>query len=169
MLEVLVAVFVLALGVLGGAAMQLAAQRARYESGLQSQAAYLAGALAERMRANPAVSYLGFDYDAAAEPHPGPPAQLCHGGACSPDALAAFDWYELKLLVRERLPGGRALVCRDSAIIGGRTLTWACSGGAAAPAVIKLGWRARRPDGAADAGADGGARPGVALMLGVSP
>jgi type IV pilus modification protein PilV len=73
LLEVLVAVFVLAIGILGAAATQLAALRTRHQSSLMSNGVRLASALADSMRANRAPMragdagnpYLQLDYDAA--------------------------------------------------------------------------------------------------------
>ena len=50
--EVLVAIIVLALGLIGGTAMQLAALRTRHQSALLSSAVRLASGTADRMRAN---------------------------------------------------------------------------------------------------------------------
>src|SRR5437870_761773 len=73
LIEVLVALLVLALGVLGAAAMQLAALRTRQETQWLQAASSLAADFAGRLRANAAQAdavYAGFDYDARREPHP---------------------------------------------------------------------------------------------------
>jgi type IV pilus assembly protein PilV len=176
MLEVLVAVVVLAIGIVGGAEMQLAALRARHQSALLSQATQLASNLAERMRANTAQlllpdganSYLSLDYDALAEPDPAAPVPLCYAlsASCDSGQLAMFDLYELKTLVRDRLPGGRAVVCHDAGMWQGGSLRWACSGGAGAPLVIKVGWRGKNPDGTPVKDDAGQFMPGVAIAVG---
>lgn len=168
MLEVLLALLVLALGILGGAAMQLSALRTRHESALLSQATTLASALAERMRLNANPLYLSLNYDALAEPDPSPPEPLCYaaGAGCGSAELALFDLYELKVMVRDRLPAGRVLVCRDAAVWSGGRLRWACSGGADAPLVVKVGWRGKNTDGTPQRDADGQFVPGVALVVG---
>ncbi len=176
MIEVLVAVLVLTLGLLGGGAMQLSALRTRHQSALLSTALQLASGMAERMRAN-AVSlhladadnpYLNLHYDALADAAPAPPAQWCFAALpCNGAQLAAADIYELKRQVRQALPGGRLVICRDErrwdALRKG--LSWDCEGGAGAPVVIKLGWRGKQPDGRplhADADLD---TPAVAVVL----
>jgi type IV pilus assembly protein PilV len=179
LLEILIALLVLALGIMGGAAMQLSALRTRHQSALLSQAAQLASGMAERMRANPeqmrlndgANPYLSLNYDALAEPDPAPPASLCHGlgAACGSAQLALLDLYELKVLVHERLPAGRAVVCRDANSWQGGKLRWACSGGAGAPVVIKVGWRGKNPDGTPSRDEQQQSMPGVALALGATP
>lgn len=144
LIEVLVAVLVLAVGVLGTAGAQLAALQTRHDSGLRSAAVQLAASLAERMRANPPqlAAYQQLDYDALASGAPAAPGVLCFAGAaCDSGQLAAFDLYEISSAVHAGFPGGRVKVCRDGA--QGGVLAWACSGGAGAPLVVKLGWRSR--------------------------
>jgi len=167
MLEVLVAMLVLAVGLLGGGAMQLAALRARHESLLLSGAVQLASGMAERMRANAGELdgvYLTLDYDAHAQPAPPPPARLCWDGGCDRAQLAQADLHDARQHVHGALPGGRIRICRDAAVWHGDGLRWQCSGGAGAPVVVKIGWRGKRPDGQADAPAREFA-PSVALAL----
>ena len=150
LVEVLVAVLVLALGLLGAAAAQVAALRTRHGSALLSNGVQLASSLAERMRANPAVllagdaanPYLSLRYDAAADGAPAE-ADACFGSVCDSAALAAFDLAEARVALHRGFPGGRVAVCRDAGTGGG----WACDGGASAPIVIKLGWLRRQADG----------------------
>jgi type IV pilus assembly protein PilV len=176
LVEVMIAVLVLALGIVGGVSMQLAALRARHQSTLLAQASWLAVGMAERMRANPeqmrlpdgANLYLTLDYDVLAEPNPPVPAALCYGGDCNGAQLAAFDLYEMKALMRENLPAGRAVVCRDAGLWSGGKLRWACSGGAGAPLVVKVGWRGKNPDGTPRKDEAGEYVPGVALPLAVT-
>ena len=159
LIEVLVAMFVLALGVAGAAGTQLSSARLRQQAALASEAVQLAASLGARMRVNTAQmalpdasnAYLGFDYDAA-EGEPGAPPVPCFDGAdCNPAQMAAFDLHEAARIVHGAFPGGRVVVCRDA---GGwnaalQAFEWTCSGGGGAPVVVKLGWRA--PGAAADA------------------
>jgi len=176
LLEVLIAVVVLALGIMGGVALQLAALRARHQAALLSQATQLATAMAERMRANAGQMrltdgdnlYLTLNYDALNEPHPPAPAALCYGGAaCGGAQLALSDLYEAKLLVKQNLPAGRVVICRDAGLWSGGKLRWACGGGADAPLVVKVGWRGKNPDGTPRTDDGGEYMPGVALAVGV--
>lgn len=176
LLEVLIAVVVLALGIMGGVALQLAALRARHQAALLSQATQLATAMAERMRANAGQMrltdgdnlYLTLNYDALNEPHPPAPAALCYGGAaCGGAQLALSDLYEAKLLVKQNLPAGRVVICRDAGLWSGGKLRWACGGGAGAPLVVKVGWRGKNPDGTPRTDDSGEYMPGVALAVGV--
>ena len=174
LIEVLVAVLVLAVGILGAAGVQVAALRTRHLTGLMSGGVQVAGALAERMRANSAVMragdalnpYLQLQYDAGAG-EPAPPGVLCFGGAgCDGAQLAAFDVYEIKQAVFSGFPSGRVAVCRDAVVWSGaqRALAWECVAAANAPIVIKLGWRDRR------VAPDAAIVPSVALVVaGVYP
>ena len=154
LVEVLVALFVLAVGIVGAGAAQLSAQRLRQHAALSSEAAQLAVALAARMRVNPALAglpdasnpYLGFHYDAA-DGAPAAPATAplqCFGGtACTPAQLAAFDLHELRRTVHEQFPGGRIAVCRDGSPwdSAASRFRWSCDGDAGALPVVKLGWQ----------------------------
>lgn len=174
LLEVLVAVFVLAVGVLGAAATQLAALRTRHQSSLMSNGVQLASSLADSMRANletmraadSANPYLQLDYDAAAGA-PQAPALPCFAGAgCSASQLADAELYQLKDALHAGFPGGRVLVCRDSQVWDDArgALRWACGGGLA-PIVIKLGWRGKDTDGAEARDRAGDFAPSVAIAL----
>ena len=149
LIEVLVALFVLALGVAGAASTQLSSARLRQQAALESEAVQLAASLGARMRVNAAQmalpdasnSYLGFDYDAAGGEPDAPPAE-CFGTSCNPAQLAAFDLYEAARIVHGAFPGGRIAVCRDAAgwNAASTSFEWTCSGGLGAPVVVKLGW-----------------------------
>lgn len=171
LLEILIAVAVLALGIVGGVALQMAALRARHQAVLLSQATQMATTLVERMRANPAQTdlYLTLNYDAYAEPAPLAPAALCHGDDCASAQLALADMYEAKQQVRQAMPAGRLLICRDAGLWSGGNLRWACAGGASAPLVVKVGWRGKNPDGTPLQDAAGEYAPVVALAVGAAP
>lgn len=150
LVEVLVALFVLAVGIVGAGATQLGAERTRQQSALMSEAAQVAASLAARMQVNPAVAmlpddsnpYLAFGYDAA----DGPPGagQRCFGaGGCTPAQLAEFDLHEIRQAVHAGFPRGRIEVCRDSSPWDSayRRFRWSCDGDADALPVVKLGWQ----------------------------
>jgi type IV pilus assembly protein PilV len=169
LIEVLVALLVLAVGVAGAVATHIKAQDTRHQSVLLSQATQLANSLAERMRANPVAMagpdasnpYLQFDYDSASGLPPAPPSS-CYGDAsCSPAALAAFDLFETGSALHDGFPRARVRVCRDIAPWDESTsgLVWKCDGGTGAPVVIKLGWRLK-----AQAGAEPPFAPVVAVI-----
>jgi type IV pilus assembly protein PilV len=162
--EVLVALFVVALGLAGAAAVQAVAVRAADEGARLADGLRLAESLAQRMRANPVAMalpdasnpYLHADIGAASASAATPTS--CYGAPCGPLQMADFDLGETALLLAGRFPGGRLRVCRDAAAPGAAgLLAWGCSEDAGAPLVIKLGWRGR--PGEADA-------PAVFLALG---
>ena len=167
MVEVLVAVLLLAVGLVGALAMQAHAMRTRQDSALLTEALQAASALAERMRANgaQAAGYVGFEFDAVHDAGGGDGAHGCSGEPCDAVALAQRELEEFRQQL-QGLPSARAVICRDaSASAGGGPLQWACSGGADAPVVIKVGWRSRgaaSPATAANASAEG---PALALPV----
>lgn len=158
LIEVLVALVVLAIGVAGALALHTQAQDTRHQSALLSDASQLATSLAERMRANlvamdlpdAANPYLQLDYDSASGP-PAPPSADCHGEvSCAPTDMAAFDVFEASRLLHDGFPAGRVRVCRDAAPWDGAAgqLSWDCDGSAGAPVVVKVGWRRKAGRGA---------------------
>lgn len=160
LVEVLVAVLLLAIGVIGAAGAQVAALRTRHGSALMSDGVQLASSLADRMRANTAQMqrgdgvnpYLQLRYNVAAGA-PAVPATLCyHAPGCSSEQIAQFDAYELAAALHAGFPGGRVAVCRDATVwdTARARLSWDCAAAADAPLVIKLGWHARRDAGAAE-------------------
>lgn len=151
LVEVLVALFVLAIGVAGAGAAQLAAERTRQQSALMSEAAQLAASLGARMQANAPASrlpdaanpYLALAYDAASDGPPGAAVRACFGTTqCDPLQMAEFDLHETRQAVHSRFPGGRIAVCRDGAPWDDslQRYRWICTEDAEAPAVVKLGW-----------------------------
>ncbi len=148
-IEVLVAMLVLALGVIGSSAMQLTALRTRHQSSLLSSAVHLGSSMLDAMRANARQMqlsdvdnpYLGLDDDALTQAAPAATGPNCFGQAqCDSAQLAAFDIAQWRRQLRASFPGGRFVICRDDQVQGGAGTLWACSGSPAAPVVIKLGW-----------------------------
>ncbi|MBB3122313.1 type IV pilus modification protein PilV [Pseudoduganella violacea] len=167
LLEVLVAMLLLAMGVIGASAMQLHALRTRHESATLSAAMRMAADMADRIRANAASAhlYLELDYESAREGEPQLPARQCRAAACTSGEMARFDAYQFQQLVHDSLPGGRARICRDAATWAAGRPRWECSNAAGAPLVIKLGWRARNPDGTPAQAATDEQPPAAVLVL----
>ena len=161
LIEVLVAMFILALGVMGMAATQATSARLRQQAALESEAVALATSLAARMRVNRAHMALPdaanrylFDYDAANGAPADPPLQCFGAAGCNSAQLARFDIHELARGVHDAFPGGRIRVCRDAPAAGnGGAVGWPCTGGVDAPLVVKIGWRRPGTGAAAASGA----------------
>ncbi|MFT5644814.1 MAG: type IV pilus assembly protein PilV [Janthinobacterium sp.] len=162
-IEVLVAVLVLGLGLIGGAAMQLAALHARHQSTLLSNAVQLASAMADSMRANAEQMqlgdagnpYLGLDYDAQSDMPAALGASACFSATahCDSAQMASVDIGEWKRQLRTGVPGGRFVICRDDKTWddAGKRLDWTCSNAPTAPIVIKLGWKKSAAQGSVSA------------------
>lgn len=146
LIEVLVSIFILAVGVVGAAAMQLSALRTAQQSAFQTTAAHLALEMAEAMLATPvgahANPYLGLDYQATA--HPAPATHYCYGKdtACDAKAMAGFEIQNfLERLTRE-LPDARVRICQDAQPWdeAARQYRWDCRHASNAAIAIKLAW-----------------------------
>ncbi len=158
LIEVLISVFVLAIGVIGSAGMQLTALRTSQQSAFQSAAIALASEIADKMRINDRQlkladnvnPFLDIDYQAAKDPI-ATSAVNCYAANCSAEELAKFDIDEWTARVKTALPGARVRICRDSRPWDSTAgaLTWTCTAAAANPLVVKIGWqgKGRNPDG----------------------
>ena len=118
MLEVLIALFVLSVGLLGHSKIQALGVRASTDANLRTQASYSLNEMIERMRANrPAADsnyYSTIDYasiDCAAVP-----AKICSEGTagsaveCTANEIADEDAANWICNVQTRLPGGNVAV-----------------------------------------------------------
>ena len=170
LIEVLMAVFVLALALTGMMRMHLTALRAQQQNMYQAGAMLLAVEMAEMIHAYRAPGddhpFL-FDYRSG---DPIPAANDCYGGAlCDPSALRAFgigQWLDTAHVI---LPAARIRICRDARpwSSGGDGDAWACNGGGGAGIVIKLGWRSGPGDGnPAEASKSSAMQRGPQLVLG---
>ena len=145
----MVALIVLVLGVLGAAAMTLAAMRDTKQSGLRSQASALAYEVSDMMRANRPIYQsaspyaLIFDSEAVfTGTQPTGPISTCWTNGCVPSDMAKNDFYEWLLKVKgpnSVLPNGDAVICRDSTKLADANYP-ACDGAATSPLVVKLKW-----------------------------
>lgn len=185
LIEVMISIFVLGIGVIGVAGMQLNAYRSNQQSALATTATQLAQDIAERIRANDKATgpddrsnpYLFDTNEETAEP-----AKGCFGNDdCSPLEIATSDIYQWKSQVAggapgtsggfRGLPGGRGVVCRDdSPWENGKGYTWRCSTatqGANAPIVVKVGWLEKHADGSVATTDEGryDDRPSVVILV----
>lgn len=111
MIEVLVTIIIIAVGVLGTAALQVTTLKNLSSSHSASIAAIVTADFGERMRANPTAA-LANDYVHAAAP--GTAAADCAANACTMTQLAAYDidtwWADLTTV----LPAGTGEVTRNA-------------------------------------------------------
>jgi type IV pilus assembly protein PilV len=107
LVEVLVALVVMAVGLLGIAGLYVEGLRAGRTAVYRSTAVNLASDMADRIRSNPEGSYAGNG--------PGLEGGCVNGGVdCDPDTLAADDWSRWLADLEERLPvGATAEIARD--------------------------------------------------------
>ncbi len=136
LIEVMVALIVLVLGVLGAAAMTLTAIRDSKQSGLRSTASALAYEVSDLMRANPGQEAIFKGTTSA-------PVATCWTTGCSFAAgdMASNDLYEWrrKLQGPNGLPNGDAVICRDSTKLADSFYP-ACDNATTSPLVVKLKW-----------------------------
>jgi type IV pilus assembly protein PilV len=108
LVEVLVAVLILSVGLLGLAALQVTALRNNHGALLWTEANLLASGLADRMRANPAgVEQLAYSNPTSFNPAP------CDLNPCNPAQMAGWDLSEWRSELAQ-LPMGEGVVCLDS-------------------------------------------------------
>lgn len=154
LVEILVSIVILGLGMLGAAGLQLATLRSNQYSAQASVATQLVRDYEEitqlvrsaDITTSEASNILtSVDTDAA----DGSAAESCFGSSadCTPAKLAAYMLSDWKKRVRSDLPGGRAVVCRDSSpksISGSNAglYHWACDG-TGDMLMVKVGWSAR--------------------------
>ncbi len=109
LLEVLIALLVLSIGLLGLAALQTVSLRACEMANQRTTSTLLATDIVERMRANPqGVSHGSYLNDAGAAT--GTPAD-CNAIDCNTAQLAAFDLGQWQAAIA-RLPGGQGEITR---------------------------------------------------------
>ena len=138
LMEVLVSVFVLSVGVLGVAGLQITAKRSNFEATQRATAVALAQDIVERMRSN--AEQLGTYTNAGAGRTIGGasmPVTDCSTD-CAPDILAQYDLYELEQAangVAEQVAGNN---------VGGLTLPTTCiTGPDGGPGIysVAIAWR----------------------------
>ena len=119
LIEVLVAVLVLAVGLLGLAGLQTQSLRFNNEAYFRTQATLLAMDMADRLRSNLETaratpgSYTFSNTDAVPNS-----VTDCTSDACTPSQLAQYDFKEWKERAQTLLPGAQVALTPDSVGIG---------------------------------------------------
>lgn len=138
LIEVLIAVLVFAVGVLGMVAMQVSAKRNGYEATQRSVATSLARDILERMRSNPGQLDA---YEVTNQGEIASVAKDCSatGVDCTPAELAAYDLYDWSRL----LAGASSRVTIDGSTsnAGGLVNSLACISNDNGDVTVELSWR----------------------------
>ncbi|MFO1278239.1 MAG: type IV pilus modification protein PilV [Burkholderiaceae bacterium] len=149
LVEVLVALVIFALGMMGAGGLILSSMRSSQYSSNASVAISLARDYGEIMQLIPAsvqaTSEAGtgntFAIDSSVAMTV--PTQTCKTNACNGDQMIAWNVWEWAQRVSKELPGGRAVVCKDTDPKDANGLfRWTCDG-AGTMTVIKFGWSAK--------------------------
>lgn len=149
LVEVLVALVIFALGMLGSGALLLSSMRSSQFSSTASVGIGLARDYGDLMQMiPPSVISTGvgttssFTIDTA-ETGSTAPSPDCQATACNPTEMVEKGTWEWAQRVKTELPGGRAVVCKDSNPKGTDGLyNWACDGSGDLM-VVKFGWNAK--------------------------
>ncbi|MDI3325245.1 type IV pilus modification protein PilV [Pontibacterium granulatum] len=112
LIEVLVALLVISLGLLGMAALQITALKQNQNAYVRSQAVIAANDIMDRMRANSTAvangNYFsdnaGYDGDSA--------DTSCEGSVCTVTAMASYDLNNWKYTLQQEMPSGGGCITR---------------------------------------------------------
>lgn len=149
LLEIMIAVVVFAIGLLGIAGLQVAGMRFTHGSGLRSVATMQAENMADRMRANVAGTKNGHYNVTGAMPTEYDTD--CSTATCTSEELATFDlvtWNSAAVGDKPHesnadiLPDGEGVVCIDATPDDGTPADWACDNDGIVYA-IKVVWTER--------------------------
>jgi type IV pilus assembly protein PilV len=105
LIEVMMAVLIFSVGLIGLASLMVVATRSNQAAYLRTQVTFLASSMADRMRANPAGLWNGA-YNSAAYPIAG--TTDCETVACSPTDIAKRDQQAWSTLLITLLPNAKA-------------------------------------------------------------
>jgi len=134
--EVLVAVLVLSIGLVGVAGLQAVSLQNNQSAFMRSQASALAYDLADRMRSN-VPSALGGLYDPTAA---GMASGCSSTSGCTPQDMAENDLAEWNATIATYLPMGQGFVCIDSTPDDGTGSGDAQCDGAGTLFAVKIWW-----------------------------
>lgn len=109
LIEVLVAVFVFGIGLVGHAGMMVMSARSNHSAYLRTQVAYLANNMADRMRANPVGVWSG-SYNSDAYPVTAGETTCDARTPCNPGAVATRDKVVWSRLLDSQLPDASARI-----------------------------------------------------------
>lgn len=140
LIEVLVAVLVLSIGLVGVAALQGVSLKNTQSAFMRSQATALAYDLADRMRANVLSARLGL-YD----PSTAAAVTACKSTTgCTPQDMAKHDLAEWNAAIATYLPMGQGFVCVDSTPDDGASAASPACDGSGTQFAVKIWWDENR-------------------------
>ena len=172
--EVMVTVFLLAVGVLGLAAVQMKTYSITRDSDYRTNVALHAEGLAEAMRANPtraldasnvmSWSWNHYSESTAVTASQTAPTPNCRTSECTQNQLAAYDLYEFHQNLRESFPADNEVFSQVCPTTDFSTLPRPGAMGCAVsgPMTIKVAWRSKATRQEAQA-ASAGAASGVII------
>jgi type IV pilus assembly protein PilV len=117
LVEILIALLVLSIGLLGLAGLQTAGLRANHSANLRTQATLLAYDMTDRMRANWEGYKEGFYDDPSASEN-----EACLSTGCGPQDMAEHDMWEWGERIAITMPQGAGIVCLDDSADDGDDL-----------------------------------------------
>ncbi|MBP6682492.1 MAG: type IV pilus modification protein PilV [Halioglobus sp.] len=138
LVEVAIALLVLAIGALGLGSLQIAAKRMGFEAIQRTEAAALASDLLARLRANPLAlpAYASTGIGEASGAQLPPPGADCDRGGCAPAAWAAWDLWQWQQALDGVATGGGA---------GGLVRPTGCVRVNGRQVVVEIAWQGFRP------------------------
>lgn len=149
LIEVLVSLVIFALGMLGAGGLLMSSLRSGQYSGNASVGTGLARDYGELMQLIPsntantaaaATSSFTIDTDSTDVTAP---SLNCQASACTPSEFVSKSTWDWTQRVKTELPGGRAVICKDSTPKGSDGLyNWVCDG-TGDLMVMKIGWTAK--------------------------
>ena len=140
LIEVLVAIVIFSIGLLGIASLQIAGLRFAGGSQHRAMATMQSQNMADRMLANLAGVEDG-DYNVTGS-MPASYTTDCSGNDCTSADLAEYDLVTWNQSNADSLPSGTGIVCKDSTPNDGDSSNWACDDTGDVYA-IKIEWKER--------------------------
>jgi type IV pilus assembly protein PilV len=110
LIEAMISVFVVSIGFLGFAGLQITGLAAANDSMFRSKAVYLSSQMADRVRANlPGVIAGSYNNYSGSVTSPG-----CILSGCTSAQIAQNDYYEWSTEIAGLLPAGAGVICKTS-------------------------------------------------------
>lgn len=110
LIEVLIAVLILAIGLLGMASLQIRSLSNNHNAYLRTQATQLANDMLDRMRSNAQGLNAGYYL----RPNVENSSMDCHLNLCNADQMSEYDLSLWNQAIHQQLPNGKGLICIDS-------------------------------------------------------